>query len=208
MKDPASLSPPERATISFFVALWAMRTPAAAQQVTAVANAAFQTAASEFLSDRRAVAERHRETSGSLADDDEIERLRQESLDAVRRGGVRVSGEGGAAFGAALEHAVSNVPAVFAFDWTLLRATNGGLITSDRGIAIHDPTPPYPWAAQSLLGFGPRRRIHANSALQRGLRRLVRWRRRDSDPRHADYDSAALWLYSAVCEGWGTRKGT
>ena len=26
--------------------------------------------------------------------------------------------------------------------------------------------------------------------------------------RHADYDSAALWLYSAVCRGWGTRKGT
>jgi hypothetical protein len=33
-------------------------------------------------------------------------------------------------------------------------------------------------------------------------------RRRDSNPRHADYDSAALWLYSAVCAGWGTRKGT
>src|SRR5215210_2506087 len=42
MADPGTLSPADRATISFFVALQAMRTPAAAQQVTAVANAAFQ----------------------------------------------------------------------------------------------------------------------------------------------------------------------
>lgn len=62
---------------------------------------------------------------------------------------MRLSGEGGAAFGAALEHAVSNVPAVFAFDWTLLKSPKTGLITSDRGIAIHDPTPPYPWAARA-----------------------------------------------------------
>jgi len=33
-------------------------------------------------------------------------------------------------------------------------------------------------------------------------------RRRDSNPRHADYDSAALWLYTAVCGRWGTGKGT
>jgi len=33
-------------------------------------------------------------------------------------------------------------------------------------------------------------------------------RRRDSNPRHADYDSAALWLYSARIKGWGTQKGT
>jgi len=102
-----------------------MRTPTAAQQVTALANAAFQTVASELLSDRRAFAERHREASGSLADDDEIERLQQEMLDGIRGGRVRVSGEGGAAFGSALEVAISNVPAVFAFDWTLLHAPEG-----------------------------------------------------------------------------------
>ena len=33
-------------------------------------------------------------------------------------------------------------------------------------------------------------------------------RRRDSNPRHADYDSAALWLYRAKDLGWGTQKGT
>ena len=32
-------------------------------------------------------------------------------------------------------------------------------------------------------------------------------RRRDSNPRHADYDSVALWLYRAKNGGWGTQKG-
>ena len=45
-------------------------------------------------------------------------------------------------------------------------------------------------------------RYSADLAVQSGCRR------RDSNPRHADYDSAALWLYSAVCGGWGTQKGT
>jgi hypothetical protein len=31
-------------------------------------------------------------------------------------------------------------------------------------------------------------------------------RRRDSNPRHADYDSVVLWLYSVVCGGWGTQR--
>jgi hypothetical protein len=32
-------------------------------------------------------------------------------------------------------------------------------------------------------------------------------RRRDSNPRHADYDSAALWLYRAVCGAGGHERG-
>jgi hypothetical protein len=28
------------------------------------------------------------------------------------------------------------------------------------------------------------------------------------EPRHADYDSGVFWLYTAVCGGWGTEKGT
>jgi hypothetical protein len=46
---------------------------------------------------------------------------------------------------------VELVPAIIAFDWTLLRAAGGGIITCDRGYAIHDPTPPVPWATQGLL---------------------------------------------------------
>lgn len=127
-----------------------MRTPAAAEQVTTVANAAFRTAASEFYSDRRAFAESHREFFGDGASEEEIEQFRQETIAQIRDGRLRLSSRDGAAFAAGLRHAVDNVPMLFEFDWTLLRAP-GGFVTSDRGYAIHDPTPPYPWAWQAFL---------------------------------------------------------
>ena len=148
IEDPGSLSSGERATIAFFVALQTMRTPVAAEQITELANAAFQTAASELYSDRRAFADRHREFFDDGATEAEIEEFRLTTLQQIREGRVRVSGEAGAAFGTGFEHAIETVPILFAFDWTLLQAPEGGLITSDRGYAIHDPTPPYPWAAQ------------------------------------------------------------
>lgn len=151
LEDPDSLSPGQRATIAFFIAVQTMRTPGAAAQVTAVAQTAFQNAASEMFSDREAFAERHREFFGREAGEKEIEAFRREVIDSVREGKVRLAGERGAAFGEGLRHAVERVPQIFAFDWTLLRARDAGFITCDRGYAIHDPTPPVPWAAQALL---------------------------------------------------------
>jgi hypothetical protein len=149
--DPDSLSPGQRATIAFFIAVQTMRTPGAAAQVTAVAQTAFQNAASEMFSDREAFAERHREFFGGDADEEEIEAYRREVIDSVREGKLRLVGERGTAFAEGLRHAVERVPQIIAFDWTLLQAPGAGFITCDRGYAIHDPTPPVPWAAQGLL---------------------------------------------------------
>jgi hypothetical protein len=149
LDDPASLAPGERATIAFFVALQTMRTPAAAEQVTTVANAAFQTWASEFYSDRRAFADRYREHFDDGASEEEVERFRQETIAQIREGRLRLSGRA-AALSTGLVHAIDTVPMLIEFDWTLLHAP-GGFIASDRGYAIHDPTPPYPWAFQAIL---------------------------------------------------------
>jgi len=116
--DPESLQPGDRATIAFFVAFQTMRTPAAAEQVTALANAAFQNAASELFSDREAFAERYRQRVGADAPDEKIEEFRKEVIKAVRTGTVRVTGDGGAEFAS-------------------------GFVASDRGYAIDDPSPPF-----------------------------------------------------------------
>jgi len=149
LDDPASLSPGERATIAFYVALQTMRTPAAAGQITTIANAAFQTWGSEFFSDRRTFAEQYRDFFEDGASEDEIEQFRQETIAQMRDGRLRLSGRA-AALSTGLTHAIDNVPMLIEFDWTLLQAP-GGFITSDRGYAIHDPTPPYPWAWQAIL---------------------------------------------------------
>lgn len=146
-----SLPPGDRATIAFFVALQTMRTPAAAVQVTALANAAFRSWACDFFSDRAAHAEQHRDVYGTGASAEEIEQHRQDLLEQIQTGQMRLGGEDGAAFAAGFEHAMENAPMLIEFDWTLLRAPEAGFITSDRGFAIHDPTPPFPWSAQGLL---------------------------------------------------------
>ena len=90
LDDPASLSRGERATIAYFMALQTMRTPAAAAQITAVANAALQTWASEHYSDREAFAARHREFFGEESTQSEVEAFRQESLAQIRDGRLRL----------------------------------------------------------------------------------------------------------------------
>jgi Protein of unknown function (DUF4238) len=149
LDDPSALSPPDRATIAFFVALQTMRTPAAAQQITEIVNATFRMAASERFSDRAAFATSYREQYGDAASDDEVERFRQEVIASVREGRVRLTTPHGGAFAVGLTSAAEQVPMLFAFDWTLLRA-EGGFVTSDRAFAIHDPTPEYPWQPQAI----------------------------------------------------------
>ena len=148
--DPMSISEGERATIAIFVAVQTMRTPAAAEQVTEIANVAFQQWSTEFYSDREAFAESYREFFGDESSDEAIEAFRQEMIAQIRDGRIRLSGRP-AALSTGLTHAIENVPMLIEFDWTLLKSPEGGFITSDRAYAIHDPKPRYPWAHQALL---------------------------------------------------------
>jgi hypothetical protein len=150
LDDPARLAPGDRATIAFFVAFQMMRTPAAAELITQTANVAFRAAAANVFGDAEAFAARQRR-QGDERTDEELEQFRREAMDQVREGKVTVAGDNGAHFSAGFQHAAGCVPQLIAFDWLVVRAPAGGIIASDRGYAIHDPAPPFPWSAQGLL---------------------------------------------------------
>lgn len=150
LRNPSAVSPGERATIACFVAFQTMRTPAAAEQTTHIANGALKMAAGEYYSDRARFAQEYRERNGASASDDEIERFRLELIKQIRSGGVRLAGQE-AALTTGFEHAAESIPLITACDWVLLQDPDGGLVTSDRGYAMDDPTPPYPWTAPGLL---------------------------------------------------------
>ncbi|MTD47514.1 DUF4238 domain-containing protein [Conexibacter sp. W3-3-2] len=141
----------DRATVALFLAVQTMRTPAAAAQVEAAANAAFRTYASSEFSDAAGFAERRRSEYPNESHA-EIERLRLDTLDAIRHGRIRITTAEGGVFGEALRLAVEAMPMLIFCDWTLLHAPTGGFITSDRGMAIVDPTPPFPWQAETIFG--------------------------------------------------------
>jgi Protein of unknown function (DUF4238) len=151
LADPGSLQPGDRATVAFFCAIQTGRTPAAAEQVTAVAGLALQNAVDEMVSDRTAFADRYRDFAEGDPSENDIEALREEIIESVREERLRVVAGPGGAIAEGLSHAIELVPAIIGFQWTLLRSRSGGFVTSDRGYAIHDPNPPVPWAAQGIL---------------------------------------------------------
>ena len=40
---------------------------------------------------------------------------------------------------------------IFQLRWELLEAEGGAFLNSDRGLAMHDPAPRYPWSGQAWL---------------------------------------------------------
>jgi hypothetical protein len=110
--------------------------------------------ASEF-SDATAFAQRYREIFQSEegdapATDEEIEAFRLEMLEDLRDGSVGFADPHQVALSLGINVAGQQCYIIFGMSWTILRCP-GGFVTSDRGLAVHDPTPPYPWSAQGLL---------------------------------------------------------
>jgi hypothetical protein len=150
LADPVALTDGDRATLAFFISLQTQRTPAAAVRINEIASSAFRMLAGSMFSDRREFAERYREHFGKDATPEEIESFRQETIDAVSSGRVKLVDRGGVAFSVGMHHAAEQSFMLYDFDWTLLRCP-GAFVTSDRAFAIYDPTPQYPWSTEGIL---------------------------------------------------------
>ena len=87
---------------------------------------------------------------------------------------------------------------------TLITGRSGGTQLSARPARLQAPKPNCARLTAGHAGYIPHLLRRAKVLVCRDFR----CRRRDSNPRHADYDSAALWLYRAKNRGWGTEKGT
>lgn len=149
-EDPLTLSGGDRATLSYFFAVQTQRTPAAAARITAAGNALLQTLAGSELSDPEEFAKKYQNHFGREDPPGEIEAFRLKTIRAARAGDVSLADPGGAAFAMGIKLAVDQSLIIFEFDWTVLRCP-GAFVASDRGFAIHDPAPKYPWSTQGLL---------------------------------------------------------
>lgn len=150
LSAPTALTDADRATISLFVAMQLQRTPAAAARIQQVADATLQAYASSAFSDPQTFTQMYEEHFGGPGTAADREAFRQQVVETVRRGGVRLSDPGGVAISTGLAIAAEESFLLFEFDWTLL-VHPGGFITSDRAFSIHDPEPPFPWSCQGIL---------------------------------------------------------
>jgi len=148
------ISDPDRATLSFFFALLGMRTPGIRKLGEAIGREVFEHFIGSHWGDSDAFSHLYREWQGD--DDaaaDEAEELRQRTLRMFRSGELEiVDPDGGATMSALLTASADTTQSIFGeMTWTLLRTTGDEFITSDRGLAIFDPTPRFPWSMDAIL---------------------------------------------------------
>lgn len=145
---PHALSEPDRATLSFFLALLDGRTPGGSARTAAFSDTSMRLLLATECADPQAFAARYRDTLGADSDE-EIEATRQRMVEGLRNGDIAFPDPKANALELSLRSAGSSCRDIFMMRWTLLRACAGEFVTSDRALAMHDPSPKYPWSAQA-----------------------------------------------------------
>jgi uncharacterized protein DUF4238 len=145
-----TLDLPDRSTIAFFVAFLEGRTLGGLERLERLGDETAKSFFASYASDPGEFARTYREAVGD-ADAATIEEHRQWLIEALKDGRVKISDPKAFALDM-LQQAVANTfQIVFQLHWTLLEAEDASFVTSDRGMALHDPTPRYPWSGQAWL---------------------------------------------------------
>jgi Protein of unknown function (DUF4238) len=155
----------DRSTIAFFVAFLEGRTLGGLERLERLGDQATKSFFASHAGDPDEYARTYREAIGE-ADRETIEQHRQWLIEALRDGHVRISDPKAFALDMLQHAAADTFQIIFQLHWELLEDEQTSFITSDRGMALHDPTPRFPWSGQAWL----------SSANSRGLVPL--------DPRH------------------------
>jgi hypothetical protein len=135
----------DRATIAFFLALLRGRTPATLKNLEQFSAQALQVYFGSFWSDDDTFAEQWREQYPE-ATSEEIKEAQVEALAMLREGRIRPEDPLQDAMHSALMMSGEMSQVIFESSWTVLYAEDGEFVTSDVGLAMHDPDPKSPWA--------------------------------------------------------------
>ncbi len=151
LDEPSSLSDPERATLSFFLAIQTQRTPAQASRIRTFANTAMRSIMGAELSNRETFAAKYKKFFDEPdASDEQIDAFREDVIGDLREGRVQLHDPGGAAFSLGLGNAAGQSVIIFQLTWTLMWRRDA-FVASDRAFAQHDPSPMYPWSSEGLI---------------------------------------------------------
>jgi hypothetical protein len=161
---PGSLNDEDRATLAYFIAYQQGRTPPAMAEHKDNAYRAAQLAVADVIGDWKALAMRYREKVDPAASDEAIAAFREAEINHFAEGTREIEIPPGAVLHAMLTQAPMTAAAIAVQDWTLLIAGDSEFIQNDRGIAMFDPTPRFPWSgnawesspnAQATVPLGP-----------------------------------------------------
>jgi Protein of unknown function (DUF4238) len=137
LADPANLTDRDRGDIAFLVAIQEQRTPGfLAEQKETITHAGITFLATQLATMQGSKAKR---------------RKAQEAYEALTCGGVRIIPPDQEVLRLTHQMLAESSQIVNFLPWTLLIATKGFFICSDRPLTMHDPTPPYPFSAPAWM---------------------------------------------------------
>jgi hypothetical protein len=145
-EEPGCLSTGDRSTLAFFFALLEGRTLGGLERVQRMAQDVTKVVFATHIGDAPSFARTYREAVGE-ATDEEIERQRKWMLKALAEDRIRASDPKAMALDLLLNAVGDSFQLVYQLDWWLLEAQGSSFVTSDRGLAMHDPTPVTPGPA-------------------------------------------------------------
>jgi hypothetical protein len=148
-KAPSTLDDQDRATLAYFIALQQGRTPPGLAQHRMNAQAAADAVTGAALLDRDKFARHFRERLSAEATDQELEAVRRQQLEAFEQGRLRPSMGPQVALAALLGVVADIAGVVASMQWTVLQASGAEFVACDRGMAMFDPTPRYPWTGNA-----------------------------------------------------------
>ena len=148
----------DRATIAFFLSLLWARTPGARANAERLKQDSSKLFMASHYGDPRTFKRMYRQWEAKHGEGDplsetEMEDLRKKSLREFQEDKLRLTeGDGGYVTATLLEIALQSCDLMYGgMSWTLMRAPDDGeFITSDRGLAVFDPTPRFPWSGHAL----------------------------------------------------------
>jgi hypothetical protein len=149
--DPYGLSYEDRQTISYLLAFQHSRTPVGLKLIMENAGAMRDIALRIDFGNADAFRRWYRDLVDGEADDDEIEARRERMLKQLERGEAPLRPLKTEAFRLLLTTADDIAQVVNGLAWTICVANGGELVSSDRALAMHDPTPKAPWSGNAWL---------------------------------------------------------
>jgi hypothetical protein len=137
LADPMNLTDRDRGDLAFLVAIQEQRTPGfLADQKETITHAGIAFFATELASMKGSKAKR---------------RQAQEAYEALTGGGVRIVPPDQEVLRLSFTMLAESSQVVNFLPWTLLTATEGAFICSDRPLTMYDPTPLYPFSAPAWM---------------------------------------------------------
>ena len=146
---PADLTPQDRDTIAYFLALQESRIPAGLMRSERLRQAAMEIQAGLDLASTSRFREAFKSDVVDSLSPEKLEEMRSRMQEQLLEGRVSYASPRTGALSQIIGGAGELAKEIYSLDWTVLTAEGAEFITSDRPVSMVDLTPEYPWSGNA-----------------------------------------------------------